>query len=208
MERVRRADGRLQDLRSADGLHRPGGAPRWVHRAVRRHRRRSRLPSSALRYIFADLDQRQFSLTTRLNLLLTPTISLQTYLQPLLAVGRYWGIKEFTRPRAFEFARYGEEIGTIARDVANAEYSIDPDGDGPAALFSVDDPDYNLKSLRLQTVFRWEFRPGSTLYVVWTEGRRDEELPGQFDFGRDARRLFNSPSDDVFAVKVAYWFGR
>ena len=160
------------------------------------------------RYIFADLDQRQFSLTTRLNLLLTPTISLQTYLQPLLAVGRYWGIKEFTRPRAFEFARYGEDIGTITRDLANAEYSIDPDGDGPAALFSVDDPDYNLKSLRLQTVFRWEFRPGSTLYVVWTEGRRDEELPGQFDFGRDARRLFNSPSDDVFAVKVAYWFGR
>ena len=87
-------------------------------------------------------------------------------------------------------------------------YQIDPDGAGPAAAFSIENPDFNEKSFRLQTVFRWEWRPGSTLYAVWTQQRENETGAGRFDFWRDARRLFGTDADNVFAVKVSYWLGR
>jgi hypothetical protein len=145
---------------------------------------------------------------TRLDLLLTPTMSVQVYAQPLAGAGRYDVIKEFARPGTFEFVRYGIDAGTFTYDPAGREYAIDPDGAGPATSFTLDDPDFNEKSLRVQAVFRWEWRPGSTLYVVWTEEREDESFPGRFNLSRDVRRLFGSPGDDVFAVKISFWIGR
>jgi hypothetical protein len=142
------------------------------------------------------------------NLLLTPTVTLQMYLQPLLGAGRYWPLKELARPRTFDFSAYGEKIGTISYDPASALYLIDADGSGPSAPFTVDNLDFNEKTLRVQTVFRWEWRPGSRLYVVWSQQRYDDRDPGRFTFGRDARRIFTAPADDVLAVKLTYWLGR
>ncbi len=160
------------------------------------------------RYLFGDIEQSELSMQTRVNLLLTPTMSLQVYTQPLIGSGRYPTIKEFARPRAFDFLVYGRDIGTIAYDEDEREYRIDPDGAGPAAPFSVENPDFNETSLRVQTVFRWEWRPGSTLYVVWAQNRESESANGQFDFSSDVRRMYRAPADDVFEVKISYWFGR
>jgi hypothetical protein len=159
------------------------------------------------RYIFGELDQTEVAMQARANLLLTPTVSLQVYAQPLLGVGRYGALKEFARPGTYEFLVYGRDAGTISFDPESGKYLIDPDAAGPASRFAIENPDFNEKSLRLQTVFRWEWRPGSTLYLVWTQARGDES-PGRFDFWRDARRLFGAEADDVFAVKVSYWLGR
>ena len=159
------------------------------------------------RHLFGDLEQTEVSMETRVNLLLTPRMSLQLYAQPLLGAGHYRSIKEFRQPGTYDFLTYGRDAGLIAFDDQDDGYSIDPDGEGPAAPFSIDNPDFNEKSLRVQTVFRWEWRPGSTLYVVWTQNREDESRD-RFDFGRDARSLFGADADDVFAVKVSYWFGR
>jgi len=52
-----------------------------------------------------------------------------------------------------------------------------------------------------------EWRLGSALYIVWTEQRYDGAHPGQLDLGRDTRALFRAPPDDVFLVKISYWFG-
>jgi hypothetical protein len=160
------------------------------------------------RYLFGELDQTELSMQTRVNLLLTPTMSLQVYAQPLVGVGRYGAIKEFARPGTFDFLRYGTTGGTLSCNAEEGEYDIDPDGSGPAKRFTLENPDFNEKSLRLQAVFRWEWRPGSTLYVVWTEEREDESFPGRFDLSRDVRRLLRAPADDVFAVKISYWLGR
>ncbi|RPJ64747.1 MAG: hypothetical protein EHM24_22145, partial [Acidobacteria bacterium] len=160
------------------------------------------------RYLFGDIEQTELSMQTRVNLLLTPTMSLQVYTQPLIGSGRYPTIKEFARPRSFDFYAYGRDIGTIAYDEDEREYRVDPDGAGPAAPFSVENPDFNETSLRLQTVFRWEWRPGSTLYVVWAQARESESGNGQFDFSSDVRRLYGAPADDVFEIKISYWFGR
>ena len=69
-------------------------------------------------------------------------------------------------------------------------------------------PDFNVQSLRVNAVLRWEFRPGSAAYVVWTQRRRDGGNPGDFDLGRDLGDLFAAPADDVFMVKLAWWLGR
>jgi hypothetical protein len=159
------------------------------------------------RYVFGTLDQTEMSIPLRLNLVLSPRLSVQLYTQALLSAGDYPAISELARPRSYDFPAYGSALGTLARDAAGA-YLVDPDGAGPAAGFRLADPNFNLKSLRANAVARWEFRPGSTLYVVWTQRRQDQAHPGDFAFGRDARDLFQSPSDDVFMVKVAWWLGR
>jgi Domain of unknown function (DUF5916)/Carbohydrate family 9 binding domain-like len=158
------------------------------------------------RYLFATLDQRQFSLQTRVNYVLSPKMSLQVYLQPLVSVGDYGEFKEFAQPRTFDFTRYGIDRGAISYRPAAKQYTVDP-GDG-GAPFTFDNPDFNFKSLRLNAIFRWEWKPGSTMYVVWTEQREDTTHPGEFAFRRDFRATFGAPADDVLMFKIAYWFQR
>jgi hypothetical protein len=138
-------------------------------------------PTYGYRYTFSDLDQTQFSMSTRATWVISPRMSLQFYSQPLLAAGDYWNFKALATPRSFDF--YGV---------------ADPPGN----------PDFNFKSLKVNAVFRWEWRLGSTLYVVWTDQREDSRYPGEFRFGRDARALFRARADDVFLVKLSYWISR
>lgn len=160
------------------------------------------------RYIFADLDQTQVSMTTRITWVLTPRVSFQLYAQPLLATGDYWGLKELARPATFDFLRYGEHGSTLAFEPDAGRFDVDPDGAGPAPGFGLANPDFNVKSLRANAVFRWEWRLGSTLYLVWTQQRQDFSHPGTFFLARDARALFGAPADDVLLIKVAFWWGR
>jgi hypothetical protein len=160
------------------------------------------------RYVFGTLDQREVSIPLRLNLVLSPRLSLQLYTQALFSAGDYPSIRELAAPRTYDFPVYGAEVGTIAAGPGGLGYAIDPDGVGPAAGFVIPTPDFNVKSLRANAVARWEFRPGSALYVVWTQRRVDEAYPGDFSFRRDATELFRAPSDDVFMVKLAWWVGR
>ena len=158
------------------------------------------------RYVFGTLNQKEFSLQTRVNYILSPKMSLQTYIQPLMSVGDYLEFKEFARPRTFDFTRYGIDRGALTYDPAARIYTVDP-GDG-GAPFTFSDPDFNFKSLRLNVIFRWEWKPGSTMYVVWTEQRQDSSNPGQFAFSRDVGAAFRAPADDVLMFKIAYWFQR
>src|SRR2546426_12807502 len=84
---------------------------------------------------------------------------------------------------------------------------IDPDGSGPAARFAIEDPSFTLRSLRGNAVLRWEYRPGSTLYPVWTRSGASSLTRGAIDFSDDARALFRGPSENIFPVKVNYWLG-
>jgi hypothetical protein len=158
------------------------------------------------RYVFGTLNQKEFSLQTRVNYVLSPKISLQMYIQPLVSVGDYVEFKEFAQPRTFDFIRYGIDRGALAYEPVTRRYTVDP-GDG-GAEFSFENPDFNFKSLRLNAIFRWEWRPGSTMYVVWTEQRQDLTRPGVFTFRRDFSATFNAPADDVLMFKIAYWFQR
>jgi hypothetical protein len=156
------------------------------------------------RYIFAQLDQTSLSMSTRISWTFTPKLSLQVYVQPLLATGRYSHFKELARPASFEFNEYGQRGSTLTEE--GGAYTVDPDGsDGPAEPFTFGNPDFNFKSLRGNAVLRWEYRPGSTLFFVWTQQRTDFADPGEFNFTRDLQSLLTAAADNIFLVKLTYW---
>jgi hypothetical protein len=158
------------------------------------------------RDVFGHLDQTQLTMTTRVNVILSPKVSVQVFMQPLLAAGDYSRFEELALPRTYTFTEYGQDAGTIALD--GSEYTVDPDAGGPAPEFTFDNPDFNFKSLRLNAVFRWELKPGTNFYAVWTRQQVDVSHPGDFALGRDMSALFGAPGDDVVLVKFAYWIGR
>ncbi len=161
------------------------------------------------RYVFADLDQKTLSANIRLNWTFTPQLSLQLFVQPLISSGMYTRFKALARPRTFEFLPYGEGNSTLSqtRSSAGSEtYSVDADGNGPGTSFDFADPDFNLRSLRGNAVLRWEYRPGSTLYFVWTQTRSDTENAGDFQFGHSLGRLVDAHPDNIFLIKFTYWW--
>ncbi len=161
------------------------------------------------RYVFATLDQRTLSMDTRLSMTFTPTLSLELFAQPFIASGSYSHYKEFAAPRVLEKTLYGRDIGTIAAagEGFDREFTVDPDAAGPAQPFTFGAPDFNFRSLRGNAVLRWEYRPGSTLFLVWTQQRSDTEPVGDLSFGRDRAALFAARPDNIFLVKVNYWVG-
>lgn len=160
------------------------------------------------RYVFATLLQRQLAMVTRVDWTFTPTLSLQLFAQPLIASADFQDYKEFAKPRAFDFYRYGRDIGTISRNDETRRYTVDPDGAGPAAAFSFGDRDFNQRSLRGNAVIRWEYRQGSALFFVWQQSRSGLIGNGRFDFGRDFDALWNTQPENIFVVKGTWWIGR
>jgi hypothetical protein len=159
------------------------------------------------RYVFAGLDQTSLSFGTRVNWTFTPHLSFQVYAQPLVAAGDYRNFKEFAKPRGFAFDEYGRDRGTIERD-ASGTYVVDPDGpEGGAPAFSFGDPDFNFRSLLGNAVLRWEYRPGSALFLVWQQSREDVPTLGTFDLSRDYSALFRIRPENFFVLKATYWMG-
>jgi len=156
------------------------------------------------RYLFATLDQKTLSCSIRINWIFNPKLSLQAYIQPFMAVGSYTGFKELARPSSYDFNLFGENNSTIT--YLDGDAIIDPDHDGPAAPFSIGRPDFNYKSLRGTVVLRWEYHPGSTIYLVWTQNRADYANPGELRFSRDLRNLLHAPGDDIFLIKFTHRF--
>lgn len=161
------------------------------------------------RYVFAFIKTKTVSFDTRVNWTLKPDLTLQLFAQPFFASGDYGRFREFARPRTVRTLEYGRDVGTVARDARAGTYTVDPDGGaGAAAPFSFGDPNFTVRSLRGTAVVRWEYRPGSTLFVVWTQQRSGSAAYGDFDLGRDYAALFRDRPDNVFLVKATYWLGR
>jgi hypothetical protein len=166
------------------------------------------------RAVVAELAQHQLSMNTRLNWTFTPTLTLELFAQPFVFAGDYEKFSEFAGPRTLEKKEYGQDFGTICFNPANNRYTADPNGncavagERSAQAFSFGNPDLNVRSLRGNAVLRWEYRPGSTLFLVWQQQRAGGETFGDFDFGRDATGIFRQHADNIFVVKASYWIGR
>ena len=159
------------------------------------------------RYVFAQIDQKQLSMTTRANIVFSPTLTLEAFAQPLIASGNYKTFREFTNPREATFNDFRPGI-ELVKETSGGEttYTIDADGAGTRAeRFSFSDPNFNFRSLRGSAVMRWEYRPGSTLYFVWQQNRSDTDPIGNFSFSRDRSALFDAHPDNIFLVKASYW---
>ena len=134
-------------------------------------------------YVYGELISRTLDFTTRANISFTPTLSLQFYVQPFITIGDYTNFKELVEPKSYQFKPY------------------------PLS----ENRDFHLRSLRGNTVLRWEFRPGSTLFLVWSQSREaDLTHVGEADLDfRPLHRLrtsFTDAGSNIFLVKCRYWF--
>jgi hypothetical protein len=162
------------------------------------------------RYVFAEVLQHGAGLSTRLNVTFSPTLSLQFYAQPFVATGNYRRFKELRAPRTTDYLVYGEAPGSTVRDSLDARgrlvgHAVDPDGAGPRQSSWLYNPDFSYRSLRGNAVLRWEYRPGSTLFLVWTTACSAYGSSPRFDAVGDMRNLCQGRSDNVLAVKLNYW---
>ncbi len=160
------------------------------------------------RYVFALLHQRTVAVDTRLNITFNPDLTLELFAQPFIASGAYTSFRQFARPRTLDKQVYGQDAGTIAYAPASATYTIDPDGAGAAAPFTIANPDFTVRSLRGNAVVRWQYRPGSTVFLVWTQERNGSDAGGQFDVHNQSSAIFRDRPVNIFLVKVNYWLGR
>ena len=140
---------------------------------------------TANHYVFSRLDQTTVALTGRFNYTLTPNLSLQLYAEPFVSAGDYSQFRQVANARASDY------------DARFTPYAYDSIANG--------DPNFNAKSFRTTNVLRWEYKPGSTLFVVWQQARENDAVPGGFSAGRDLHDIFGAPSTNVFLVKFAYW---
>jgi hypothetical protein len=157
------------------------------------------------RSLLAHLDQKVIAAEMRFDWSITPRLSLQAFVQPFQAVGSYNSFREFIRPRSYDFMVYGKDVATITAD--DDWYLLDPTGGDDADEYRVENPDFNYKAFLANMVLRWEFRPGSTLYLVWTRNGNDNENPGDFEWKRDWQRMMTAKTDNVFALKLTWWWG-
>jgi hypothetical protein len=129
--------------------------------------------------VYGTLRQNVLDFTGRVTYSFTRNLTFQMFLQPFVAVGDYDHLRALARPRSFEF--------------------------NPVTLAT--DPDFNTKSLRTNSVLRWEYRPGSTLFFVWNRSGSDSSRPGVFRPWNDLGTAFGAEGTHVFMVKLNYWLG-
>ena len=155
-------------------------------------------------YVFADLAQTTVSMTTRLSYTFSPTLSFQLYAQPFTSAGAYTGFKEVRSPRAHDGLQRFQTFAPaeIGYDAADDVYHV-----GGGTGFSFDQPNFGVRQLRSNALLRWEWRPGSTLFLVWSQGRSDDDTEGQFRFNHDVSQLFNTRATNVLLIKASYWIG-
>jgi len=158
------------------------------------------------RYVFSELVQTSLDITVRMDMAVTPNLSLQLWAQPYIASGDYFGFKELAEPGTFNHLRYGVDGGsTISYDEEFNTYTVDPDGDGLAEPFAFSNPDFSSRSLRTNLVLRWEYMPGSTLFLVWNHDRWNWVSDPTFRGLKEFERLLDDPAQNTFLVKVNYW---
>jgi len=146
--------------------------------------------ASVRHYTFAHLDQHTTAVTARLNYTFTPNLSLQTYAQPFVSKGTYNNVRQLSAtPRADNYDdRYAPYI--------NPSVTANPGG-------------FNFKAFQSNVVLRWEYKPASTLFVVWNQGRQGfAGQEGNNAFQGDVRDLFSMHPANTFLVKMSYWLNR
>jgi hypothetical protein len=158
------------------------------------------------RYIFGEMDQKTMTVTIRLNYTINPELSVEYYGQPFVSAGQYTHFKKITVPDA---ERYHDRYHTfsqeeISYDELNKQYNVQ---EGPAGspTYAFDNPDFNFQQFRSNLVIRWEYLPGSTLFLVWSQGRTNSASETAFNYANDIKDLFSTTPNNVFLIKLSYW---
>jgi len=131
-------------------------------------------------FVYGELEGQLLDFTTRLNVIFTPNLSLQLYMQPFVAVGDYKNFRELARPSSYDFTPY-----------TKLEENLD----------------FSYRSLRSNLVLRWEYRPGSTLFAVWSQYRSASSDDLSFCPWNSLKESFSDEGENIFLIKLNYWLG-
>jgi hypothetical protein len=156
------------------------------------------------RYVFAPLELTSVDVETRVDVTFAPGLTLELFARPVFASIELGDPAELSAPRTYLFHRYGVDRGSLSKQ--GSTYTVDPDGEGPAAAFRLPDGDFTLRSLRGNALLRWEWRSGSTVYLAWQQTREEQAAGAKgLEIGREARALMARAPRNVLILKATYW---
>jgi len=153
------------------------------------------------RYVFGEIDRSTYATELRFNYTFRPDLTLDFYGEPFATSGRYRSFGELAEARGRLLRRYGVDDGTVVTPLGDGGVRIDDGGDS----FALRARDFNVRSFRSNLVLRWEWRPGSTLSLVWQQDRASDIVSGRRATAGDMFRSFGARGDQFFAVKASVW---
>lgn len=148
------------------------------------------------RYLFGELHRKEAALELRATWSLSPELVLTLFAQPFVSVGRYDRLGELAAAGSRDVRWYG-----ATSRMQDARQILDG-----TTMFSIEEPDFTVASLRSTAVLRWELAPGSTLFVVWQQLRQGESAAAQ-PLHSAAPDVATQPGIHTLAIKLSYWFG-
>ncbi len=160
--------------------------------------------ASSERYVFGSLDQETTALTVRIDYSINPNITVQYYGQPFISTGRYNQFKRITDPRAVAYRDRFRSFGDSQIAFAEDGYHVDEDLDG-AVDYVIENPDFDVRDFNSNLVVRWEYSPGSSIFLVWNQTRSNGSLLDDRAFSNGLSELFSKPANNVILIKLSKW---
>jgi hypothetical protein len=160
-------------------------------------------------YLMARINSKTLSLSMRVNYNITPDLSIEYSGQPFIASGKYSRFKSVAQPKASNYADRFKVFNSqnITLNSNTNYYSVDEDNNS-SIDYSFENPDFNVNEFLSNMVLRWEYIPGSVIFLVWSQNRSFESDRGEFDFSHNLRNLYNYEKPaNVFLLKLSYRFG-
>jgi hypothetical protein len=154
-------------------------------------------------YVLGKINQKTLGITFKVDFNLTPEFSIQYYGSPFVSKGSYSEFKHVTNPSA---NKYDERFAIFSNPVLNGgSYSLDENNDFLPDYY-IDNPDFNFHQFRSNLVAKWEYRPGSFIYIVWSGERTGyTDKPGA-SIKESFRQLGKVVPENIFLIKLSYWF--
>ncbi len=155
------------------------------------------------RYILGTIDQKTLGITFRVDLNISPEFSIQYYGSPFISRGIYSAFKVVTTPDA---KSYNDRFSPLFSQLAGDNYILQDISDVTSPLYSIANPDFNFHEFRSNLVAKWEYRLGSFIYVVWSSERSGKSASSHASFGESYKELRSVFPNNIFLIKLNYWF--
>jgi len=160
------------------------------------------------RYLNGEIEQKTLSMSFRLNYTINPNLSIQYWGQPFISRGRYTDFKHVTNPmaRVFEDRISAYSESQVSFDPGQDRYYVDENLDG-SPEFDFENPDFSVIQFRSNLVVRWEYVPGSEIFLVWSQDISQSGDPGQDLLSGLSQNLFGGKQpSNIFLIKATYRF--
>lgn len=153
-------------------------------------------------YVMGRMKQRTYGITLKAQANITPDVSIQFYASPFTSTATYSHFKEAADTESKTYSERFNEYAPGSISYANEVYTAA----GPSGKVSFRNPDFSFNEFRSNLVARWEYMPGSTLYLVWEHRMSDQSARHISGWGNNLDRMFGLPTTNTFMIKLNYWF--